>query len=49
MAITIQDNSEEFNVVWVNDIPTPIPVDSTLTCEQFAAMMEVTVDHLWSM
>jgi hypothetical protein len=49
MAITIQDNSEEFNVVWENDIPTLSPIDYSLSCEQFAAMMELTVDQIWAM
>lgn len=36
-------------VVWEEDIPTPIASDSLLSCEQFAAMMECTVDELWAM
>lgn len=46
---TFQHNGESYEVVWEDDIPTPTPVDSSLTCEQFAAMMEVTVDQLWAM
>jgi hypothetical protein len=49
MATAIQDNSEQFDVVWENDIPTLSPIDYSLSCEQFAAMMELTVDQIWAM
>lgn len=49
MNYTFQDNDQSFDVVWEDDILTLIPADSSLSCEQFAAMMEITVDQLWAM
>jgi hypothetical protein len=49
MDYTFQDNGQSFNVVWEDDILTLVPANSSLTCEQFAAMMELTVDQLWAM
>lgn len=37
-----------FSITWQDDIPTPVFTGSSQSCEEFAAMLEVTVDQLWA-
>lgn len=46
---TFQHNGQSYDVVWESDIPTLIDTESTLSCEEFASRLEVTVDQLWAM
>lgn len=41
-------DEQSYSLVWQDDIPSPVDSDSLLSCEQFAAQLEVTVDQLWS-
>jgi hypothetical protein len=42
-------DEQSFGLVWQDDIPSPIDNNSSMSCEEFAATLEVTVDQLWAM
>ena len=43
---TFQVNDESYDIVWENDIPTPVPIP---TYEEFANMLGFNVEELWAM